>query len=74
MGAECSVDRMQSLAEQQEPAKKETVRNVEVINTIHSFNFKGYKEYLQKMDVFKRRLNEIMKITEVLNDFYLKKE
>lgn len=77
MGAECSVDRMNNLEEIGKEngikdSDKNKTNNVDM-NTIQNFDFLSYKEYYLKMEVFTKRLQEIMKIIEMLNNFHLPK-
>ena len=73
MGAECSVDRMNNIDEDKKEEKIKKEQKQEVITSIQNFEFKSYKEYTIKMEIFTKRVQEIMKITEMLNNFHLPK-
>ena len=47
---------------------------VEDQNIFNHLTVKNYKDYCKKLDIFKKKLYEIMKKVEIINEFSVSKE
>ena len=74
MGADCSIENRQDFVINQiEKEGQEKFQN-EDQNIFNHLTVKNYKEYCKKLDIFKKKLNEIIKKVEVINEFTVSKE
>ena len=73
MGTECSLDQKDSNYNNLE---KERIDNfqIEDQNIFNHLIIKNIKDYYKKLDIFKKKLNEIMKKVEIINEFSVSKE
>lgn len=74
MGADCSLDN--KLDNNYNQLEKERMENfqVEDQNIFNHLTVKNYKDYCKKLDIFKKKLYEIMKKVEIINEFSVSKE
>ena len=74
MGADSSLENKQENTYNQ--LEKERMDNfqAEDQNIFNHLNMKNYKDYCKKLDLFKKKLNEIMKKVEIINEFSVSKE
>jgi hypothetical protein len=72
MGAECSADRNihTTIGDDYSDQKDSKYQNDEGI--VNCFDFKNYKEYSNRMDLFKMKLKEIITNVELTNGFSIK--
>jgi hypothetical protein len=77
MGAECSSDCGNAQLVQQVPEDStinaSTISDHREFVTMNSFDFKSYKQYNVTTDLLKKRILDIIKKVEVVNDFALAK-
>lgn len=73
MGAECSVERNIVMTEGKEQ-RENTNETSWDMNNMNSFEFKNYKEYQYKMDIFKMKVKEILKKVEINNEFIYQRD
>lgn len=73
MGTECSLDQKDSNYNNLE---KERIDNfqIEDQNIFNHLIIKNIRDYYKKLDIFKKKLNEIMKKVELINEFSVSKE
>ena len=73
MGTECSLDQKDSNYNNLE---KERIDNfqIEDQNIFNHLIIKNIKDYYKKLDIFKKKLNEIMRKVEIINEFSVSKE
>lgn len=74
MGADCSLDsKYENINNQLEKEKVENF-HVEDQSIYNHLTIKNIKEYYKKLDIFKKKLNEIIKKIEIINEFSVSKE
>lgn len=74
MGADCSIEN--KLDNNYNQLEKEGMEKfqLEDQNIFNHLIVKNYKDYCKKLDIFKKKLNEIIKKVEVINEFSVSKE
>lgn len=74
MGADCSLENKPDSSYNQ--LEKERIENfqIEDQNIFNHLTVKNYKDYCKKLDIFKKKLGEIMKKVEIINEFSVSKE
>jgi len=74
MGTECSLDSKLDMNYNQFEKEKSENYLMEEQNIYCHLTVKNIKDYYKKFEIFKKKLNEIVKKIEVINDFSIKKE
>jgi CRISPR/Cas system CSM-associated protein Csm4 (group 5 of RAMP superfamily) len=74
MGADCSLDnKPESNYNQIEKERNDNIQSEEQ-NIFSHLSVKNYKDYCKKLDIFKKKLTEIMKKVVEVNEFSVSKE
>jgi hypothetical protein len=74
MGADCSIENKPDSSYNQLDKEGSEKFQVEDQNIFNHLTVKNYKDYCKKLDIFKKKLNEIIKKVEVINEFSVSKE
>jgi|LauGreDrversion4_2_1035121.scaffolds.fasta_scaffold19572_6 hypothetical protein len=74
MGADCSIENKPDSNYNQLEKEGSEKFQVEDQNIFNHLTVKNYKDYCKKLDIFKKKLNEIIKKVEVINEFSVSKE
>ena len=73
MGTDCSLEYKPEIFNTQNKDRLENFQ-IEDQNIYSHLNVKNIKDYYKKLDIFKKKLGEIIKKVEIINEFSVSKE